>query len=90
MPSAKNELGKLLEEVGIFVTKQKGAWDHSEWESFLVKVEKIGFNLTDETKRFVGNLLEDSKHLFQVLPEKQAKTVKATAAPKKKVAAKKA
>ncbi len=87
MPSVNNELGKLLEEVGQFVTKQKGAWEHADWEAFLVKVEKLGFHLTDETKRFVGNLLEDSKHLFQVL---STKAVKPKAAPKKKAAAKKA
>ena len=78
MPPAKNAAQKVLEEVGKFVTANKGEWDHSDWEGFLGQIEKIGFNLNDEVKRNVGNLLEDAKALYHKLPEPaaQKKTVK--------------
>lgn len=86
MAAVKNTLVKLLDHVGSFVIKQKGSWNHADWEAFLGDVEKMGFPLDDETKRRVGNLLEESKELYGKMPAAPAKK---KAAAKKKPAAKK-
>jgi len=81
----KNALQKVLEIAGDFVTAQNGQWNHKEWESFLEEVSRLGFQLTDETKRYFGNILEAAKHLYPVaapLPAVPAK--KAAAKPKAK------
>ncbi len=100
MAAKKNELQKILELAGEFVTKREGVWDHGEWESFLKKVDKIGGVIDDEGKRNLGNILEASKFLFhrsedagEPKPAKSKAKAKAKAKPKavtkKKAAAKK-
>ena len=64
MPAAKNSLQKVLDLAGKFVTKQEGEWNHEEWETLLPKVTKMGFEMDDETKRHLGNILEASKHFY--------------------------
>jgi len=64
MPAAKNSLQKVLDLAGKFVTKQHGEWNHDEWEALLPKVAKMGFEMGDETKRNLGNILEASKHFY--------------------------
>lgn len=92
MAAKKNEVQKILELVGEFVTKQGGAWGHTDWESFLKKADKIGIVIDDEGKRNLGNLLEAAKGLYQKAgieaPVKPAK--KKAAAAKEKPAKKKA
>ena len=73
MPPAKNAVQKILDEAGKFVTTHKGAWEHSDWEEFLSGVEKQGFQLSDEVKRNVGNILEASKALYHGMPSPQPK-----------------
>ena len=85
MAAAKNGLGKLLDLAGSFVTKQRGTWDHEAWEDLLDKVAKLGFELNDENKRNLGNILEASRHFYSNMPAQPKKK----AATKKKAAAKK-
>lgn len=88
----KNALQQVLEMAGAFVTAQNGQWNHKEWEHFLEEVSKLGFQLTDETKRYLGNILEGAKHLYPVaapLPVSPAKkATSAKAKPKTKPKAK--
>ena len=78
--ASKRPLQNLLDLSGAFVVAQKGRWNHADWEAFLKKTEAAGVKLTDEAKRNLGNLLEASKHFYELLPK---------GAPKKKAAAKK-
>lgn len=72
MPS-KHTVQSVLEEAGKFIVKQKGNWNHDEWEKFLADAEKMGVPMDDEGKRSLGNILEASKHLFHVAPKTPAK-----------------
>ena len=92
MAAAKTKLMIVLEMAGTFVEKQRACWDHDDWERFLGGVQATGLELSDETKRNLGNILEACKHFYAPSPRKAA-AAKKTAAPKKvkaKAAAKKA
>lgn len=74
---------------GEFVEKQRGKWEHKDWEGFLDKVNKAGVELTDELKRNLGNVLEASKHFYSkvsVVPDK--KKPRAKSKPKSKTKSK--
>ncbi len=85
-------LQQLMNLAATFVVDQKGRWNHSDWESFLIKAEALGIRADDETKRNLGNMLEAAKHFHAALPgaapKKKAAAAKKPAA-KKKAAAKK-
>ncbi|HOZ46533.1 MAG TPA: hypothetical protein PLO37_06125 [Candidatus Hydrogenedentes bacterium] len=66
--AAKNTIEGLLALAGKFVTDQNGAWEHEDWEHFLEEVAKLGFDLTDENKRNLGNILEACKFFYHCLP----------------------
>ena len=88
----KNPVNQLLDMAGDFVTKQKGKWEHKDWEAFLDQVQKAGVNLTDEVKKSLGHVLEASKHFYasvSSVPEKApVKKTKPRAKPKAKAKAK--
>ena len=79
MATTKNALVQIHELVSTFVTRQKGTWGHEEWEDLLAKLAKLGFEVNDEMKRRVGNLLEESKALFFIMPTAVAPKKKTTA-----------
>lgn len=83
--AAKITLQELLDFAGGFVTKQKGIWEHEEWEALLKKVAGTGLELNDETKRNLGNILESAKYFYPMMTDAPA----ARPAARKKVAAKK-
>jgi len=89
MPPAKSAVQKVLEEAGKFVSTHNGEWEHSDWEGFLAQVQKFGFELNDENKRNVGNILEASKALYcgmpSTLPKKKAAPKKTAKKAAKKV-----
>jgi hypothetical protein len=85
MPAAKSPVQKLLELAGQFVTKQKGVWDHDDWEAFLTKAGSLGVPVDDESKRNLGNILEAAKYFHATMPPPPKKK----AASRKKTAAKK-
>ncbi len=51
-----------------FIQKTSGAWDQSGWEAFLKDFQKKGVDLTDETRSYLGGVLEAVKALYAVLP----------------------
>ena len=82
--AAKSKMQKVLDLAGEFVIAQKGSWGHAEWEGFLAKVAALDIEITDESKRSLGNILESCKCFYcdgDVAPAKKA-------APKPKVKAK--
>lgn len=98
---AKQTLSTTFELVQKFVDKQKGVWAHADWEAFLADASALGYDLTDETRRHLGNVLEAAKHFYATIalgaakaPEKAPEKApakpkaKAVAAPKAKPAAK--
>ncbi len=82
MAAAKHTLEKLLELAGQFVSKQKGNWEHEDWEALLVKAGALGMPMDDECKRNLGNILEAGKYFYATMPQAPAKK----AAPRKKAA----
>jgi hypothetical protein len=69
---------KLLERASEFVETQKGWWEHPDWESFLDRLSKDGFQLSKEVEPPIGNILEIFKEYyhagrFQAITEKRRK-----------------
>lgn len=98
--AAKQTLTATFSLVQKFVDRQKGVWTHAEWEAFLADASALGYELTDETRRHLGNVLEAAKHFYLTTdgaaasPPAKAKVKaapkpKASAAVKPKAAAKK-
>jgi hypothetical protein len=56
---------RLLEIASEFVEKQKGWWEHPDWEGFLAKLRKDGFHLSEEVQPPIGNILEIFKEYYQ-------------------------
>lgn len=83
--ATKTPFEKMMESATSFVKKQKGSWEHADWEAFLASASKLGIELNDENKRQIGNLLEAQKELFLAMPA----SAKKKAAAKKKAPVKK-
>ncbi|MCC6154754.1 MAG: hypothetical protein IT367_13390 [Candidatus Hydrogenedentes bacterium] len=86
-----NPVQNVLDMVGEFVTKQKGKWEHKDWEAFVEKVQKGGVVLTDEYKKSLGHMLEATKQFYgglSVPDKKKAPKPKAKSKPKSKSKAK--
>jgi hypothetical protein len=80
---------RLLEIASEFVEKQKGWWEHPDWEGFLARLSKDGFHLSKDVEPPIGNILEIFKDYyqsdrFQAIAEKRRKpgTRKTSPAPK--------
>jgi len=65
----KNIFNDIISSAKTFVEKQKGAWDHEKWESFLSEVQQKGFALTEEASNTVGRILESLKKIYSLHPE---------------------
>lgn len=74
-------LADITNEIVQFVKKQKGSWNHEEWEALLQSLQKKGMELTDETKNYVGGILEAAKKIYT--EETAGKPEPAQTAPKK-------
>ncbi len=69
-----------------FIKKTKGVWDQSGLEAYLKDLQKKGYDLTDETRSYIGEVIEASRKVYTVLPslvnakalEKEVKEAKAT------------
>ncbi|MGI6461361.1 MAG: hypothetical protein ACOX5J_14955 [Candidatus Hydrogenedentales bacterium] len=81
MAAAKVGVERLLALAGQFIAKQKGVWEHEDWEAFLAKAGALGMPMDDECKRNLGNILEAGKFFYEILPS--APTRKKAAAGKK-------
>lgn len=79
---AKHSVAHIFEQAAKFIVKQKGEWEHNDWEDFLGKISECQFELHDELIVKLGSLLELGKYFYFNLPEtvekKQKKTKKST------------
>jgi hypothetical protein len=55
---------KLLEVASEFVEEKRGWWEHPDWEGFLNRLHSEGFNLSEEVKAPIGNILEIFKGYY--------------------------
>ncbi len=55
---------KLLETASEFVEKQNGCWEHPDWEGFLDRLGKDGFQLSKDAEPPIGNILEIFKGYY--------------------------
>lgn len=49
---------------GLFVEKTQGEWNHAEWESFLVEVQKRNVELSEQTIKYIGEIMEATKNFY--------------------------
>jgi hypothetical protein len=69
---------KLLEIASHFVEEQQGRWEHPDWEGFLERLSRDGFQLSKEVEPPIGNILEIFKdyyhrNSFEAITEKRRK-----------------
>jgi hypothetical protein len=69
---------KLLETASAFVEEQNGWWEHPDWEGFLERLGRDGFQLSREVEPPIGNILEIFKdyyhrNRFDTITEKRRK-----------------
>jgi hypothetical protein len=69
---------KLLRIASEFVEEQGGRWEHADWESFLARLSKERFSISDEARAPIGNVLEIFKKYyhsnnFETIVEKRQK-----------------
>ncbi len=88
--TAKEVMGSVSDQTVKFVEKTKGSWDHLGWESFLKDIKEKGINITDDTKSYIGDILESVKKVYHSLPliakeEKEEAQEKAKVEPLKPV-----
>lgn len=77
---------KLLEIASEFVEEQKGRWEHPDWEGFLDRLGRDGFQLSKEFEPPIGNILEIFKDYyhrdsFEAIAEKRRKPATRKTAP---------
>ena len=69
---------KLLEIASVFVEEQNGWWEHPDWEGFLERLGRDGFQLSQEVEPPIGSILEIFKDYyhrdrFEAIAEKRRK-----------------
>ena len=69
---------KLLEIASVFVEEQNGWWEHPDWEGFLQRLSRDGFQLSKEVEPPIGSILEIFKDYyhqerFQAIAENRRK-----------------
>jgi predicted flap endonuclease-1-like 5' DNA nuclease len=60
-PAPFDELVKLSSD---FVAQRKGVWDHSAWLDFISKVQKKGYDVSEEMQAYLGTELEAMKRFY--------------------------
>ncbi len=61
-------MSKISDQTTSFLEKTEGIWDHAGWENFIEEIQKKGINITEDTVTYIGDILESSKKLYNVLP----------------------
>ncbi|KJU82174.1 hypothetical protein MBAV_005632 [Candidatus Magnetobacterium bavaricum] len=65
--ATENVKGALLEisqHTVEFIKKTKGVWDQKDGEAFLKDLQKKGIELSEETKSYLGGVLESVKRVY--------------------------
>jgi len=56
----------VSEDMVGFVKDNKGAWDHSKWESFVQDLQKKGIEMNEQTTSYLGGILEAAKGFYSI------------------------
>jgi hypothetical protein len=83
-----NPVQDLLDMAGDFVVKQKGRWEHKDWEGFVDNVQSAGVDLSDELKKSLGHILEATKRFYSDISKVPDKKPKSSPKPKAKAKSK--
>ncbi|MBF0473516.1 MAG: hypothetical protein HQK91_06720 [Nitrospirae bacterium] len=59
-----NNFRKIIELSRDFVEKHNGFWEHSDWQEFLLTVEKNGIPITTSMETFLGSVVESMKDFY--------------------------
>lgn len=64
--SIESAVADLSDNTVQFIKKNKGVWDHSEWETFIKDIQKKGIELNEEAISYMGGVVEASKSLYSL------------------------
>ncbi|MBF0338640.1 MAG: hypothetical protein HQL05_12525 [Nitrospirae bacterium] len=62
--SVRNALLDISEQTVEFIKKTKGVWEQRDAEIFLKELQKRGIELSEETKSYLGGVLESVKRVY--------------------------
>ncbi len=82
--AATHTVQELAVLVSDFVVKQRGAWDHEQWEALCGKAAGLGVELDDALQEQLGMLLENMRVFYYCMPAIPRSRAKAKAKPKAK------
>lgn len=87
-----HNLQEMAGLLGDFVVKQRGVWEHEQWETLCAKVSALGVELDEDLHARLGILLENMRVFYFCMPARPRRKTKAKsktkARAKKKTAAK--
>ncbi len=66
--SVEKAVSSISEQTTKFIEQTKGVWDHAGWENFLNDIQKKGIQITEDTKSYIGDILESTKKFYASLP----------------------
>jgi hypothetical protein len=61
-------ISDIADQTVSFMKNTKGVWDQKEWESYLKDLQEKGIGLTDETRNYLGGVLEAARELYTIIP----------------------
>ncbi len=79
--AATHTVQELAVLVSDFVVKQRGAWDHEQWEALCGKAAGLGVELDDALQEQLGMLLENMRVFYYCMPAIPRSKAKAKAKP---------
>ncbi|MBF0567373.1 hypothetical protein [Candidatus Magnetominusculus dajiuhuensis] len=66
--TSKDEMLRIVTDVpkGIarFIEETRGMWEHADWLRLLEDMEKVGIAISEDTQRYIGDMLEASRRLY--------------------------
>ncbi|MBF0318524.1 MAG: hypothetical protein HQL01_01790 [Nitrospirae bacterium] len=78
--TSKDDLNKIVADIpksiSSFIDETKGMWEHADWLRLLKEIEKAGVTLTEETQKYIGDLLEGAKRLYSAPYKEPAVVIK--------------
>ncbi|MBF0488350.1 MAG: hypothetical protein HQK98_09340 [Nitrospirae bacterium] len=66
--TSKDEMLRIVTDVpkGIahFMEETRGIWEHADWLRLLKEMEKVGIAISEDTQKYIGDMLEASRRLY--------------------------
>ena len=70
---ATKRLEKVIADISdhtvSFMKSTKGIWNQKGWESYLRGLKGKGIDLTDETRNYLGGVLEAAREIYTITPQ---------------------